>query len=52
MNTGKGSNIVMKKLWAVFAMVMAFCLILTSVSALAEKSLEGDANVDQRNYPL
>ena len=41
----------MKKLRVVLAMVMAFCLVLTFVSASAEKSLEGDANVDQRNYP-
>ena len=41
----------MKKIRSIFAMVMTFCLIFTAVSAFAEKSLEGDANVDQRNYP-
>ncbi len=41
----------MKKIRSILAMVMAFCLVLTAVSAFAEKSLEGDANVDQRNYP-
>lgn len=41
----------MKKIRSILAMVMAFCLIFTAVSAFAEKSLEGDANVDQRNYP-
>ena len=41
----------MRKIRSILAMVMAFCLIFTAVSAFAEKSLEGDANVDQRNYP-
>jgi hypothetical protein len=41
----------MKKIRSILAMVMAFCLIFTAVSAFAEKSLEGYANVDQRNYP-
>ena len=41
----------MKKLLVVLAMVMIFCLALTAFTAFAEKSLEGDANVDQRNYP-
>ncbi len=41
----------MKKIRSILAMVMAFCLVLTAVSAFAEKTLEGDANVDQRNYP-
>ena len=41
----------MKKLRVVLAMVMTFCLALTAFTAFAEKSLEGDANVDQRNYP-
>ena len=31
--------------------VMALCLALTMSAALADQTLEGDANVDQRNYP-
>ena len=33
------------------AAVMALCMMLSAASALADKTLEGDANVDQRNYP-
>lgn len=36
----------MKKTRVVLAVLMAFCLALAAVSALGEKSLEGDANVD------
>ena len=38
----------MKKL---FAVMMALCLALSLSTALADQTLEGDANVDQRNYP-
>ena len=38
----------MKKL---FAVMMALCLALSACAALADQTLEGDANVDQRNYP-
>ena len=38
----------MKKL---LIMVMALCLALSMSAALADQTLEGDANVDQRNYP-
>ena len=38
----------MKKL---FAVMMALCLALSLSAALADQTLEGDANVDQRNYP-
>ena len=38
----------MKKL---LLMVMALCLALSMGAALADQTLEGDANVDQRNYP-
>ena len=38
----------MKKL---FLFVMALCLALSMSVALADQTLEGDANVDQRNYP-
>ena len=31
--------------------VMALCLALSACMALADQTLEGDANVDQRNYP-
>lgn len=30
---------------------MVLCVLLTAVCALADQSLEGDANVDLRNYP-
>ena len=38
----------MKKLLTV---VLALCLALSACAALADQTLEGDANVDQRNYP-
>ncbi|MBQ8072953.1 MAG: hypothetical protein IJ231_04215 [Clostridia bacterium] len=38
----------MKKLLTV---VLALCLALAMSAALADQTLEGDANVDQRNYP-
>ncbi len=41
----------MRKHRSVLAMVMAFCLGLAAVPAFAGETLEGDANVDQRNYP-
>ena len=34
-----------------FAVMMALCLALSLSAALADQTLEGDANVDQRNYP-
>ena len=33
------------------ALLVAGCLTLTTFSALADQTLTGDANVDQRNYP-
>ncbi|MBQ9010348.1 MAG: hypothetical protein IJ088_13625 [Clostridia bacterium] len=33
------------------ALLMASCLTLTAGLALADRTLTGDANVDQRNYP-
>ena len=41
----------MKTFRSVSALVLALCLILTACFALAGQTLEGDANVDQRNYP-
>ncbi|MBP3721472.1 MAG: hypothetical protein J6J41_09080 [Clostridia bacterium] len=38
----------MKKL---LTMMLALCLALSAGAALADQTLEGDANVDQRNYP-
>ncbi len=38
----------MKKL---LSLVLALCLALSACIALADQTLEGDANVDQRNYP-
>ena len=38
----------MKKLLTV---VLALCLALSACVALADQTLDGDANVDQRNYP-
>ena len=40
-----------KNLRSVLALVLALCLTACAGSALAGKTLEGDANVDQRNYP-
>ena len=34
-----------------FLLMMALCLALSVSMALADQTLEGDANVDQRNYP-
>ena len=33
------------------ALMMALCMMLSAASALADRTVEGDANVDQRNYP-
>ena len=41
----------MKKMRSVLVMMMALCLVLTAIGAAADQTLEGDANVDQRNYP-
>ena len=42
----------MKTFRSVLALVLVSCVILAAAgSAVAEKALEGDANVDQRNYP-
>ena len=38
----------MKKLLPV---ALVLCLALCMTAALADQTLEGDANVDQRNYP-
>ena len=38
----------MKKL---LLLVTVLCLALSTGAALADQTLEGDANVDQRNYP-
>ena len=34
-----------------FAALLALCMLLAMGLASADKTLEGDANVDQRNYP-
>ncbi len=36
---------------SVFTVVLGCCMILCAGSAFAGQTLEGDANVDQRNYP-
>ena len=41
----------MKKSRLMTAFVIALCLALSVCCALADQTLEGDANVDQRNYP-
>ena len=41
----------MKRLRSRLAILLALCLMLTAASALADQTLAGDANVDQRNYP-
>ena len=41
----------MKAFRSVLILAMALCMVLTVNCALADKTLEGDANVDQRNYP-
>ena len=41
----------MKKFRLGLSLMMALCLALCACCALADQVLEGDANVDQRNYP-
>ena len=41
----------MKAFRTLLALVMALCLALGVSCALADQTLEGDANVDQRSYP-
>ena len=41
----------MKMTRSMVALMMALCLALAMCCALADQTLEGDANVDQRNYP-
>ena len=41
----------MKAFRSLFALALALCMLLTAACALADQNLEGDANVDQRNYP-
>ena len=41
----------MKTIRTLVALFMALCLALPVGCALADQALEGDANVDQRNYP-
>ena len=41
----------MKKFRFGLSLMMALCLTLCACCALADQVLEGDANVDQRNYP-
>ena len=41
----------MKIIRSMAAALMALCLALTMCCALADQTLTGDANVDQRNYP-
>ena len=41
----------MKKFRSITAFVIALCLALSVCCTLADQTLEGDANVDQRNYP-
>ena len=44
-------RILMKNVRLVMALVMVLCMALTACGAFAAQTLEGDANVDQRNYP-
>ena len=41
----------MKMIRSKIAILLALCLALTVCAALGDQTLEGDANVDQRNYP-
>ncbi len=41
----------MKTFRSMAALLIALCLALCACCALADQALEGDANVDQRNYP-
>ena len=41
----------MKLMRSVFSLLLACCLLLPAAGALAGQTCEGDANVDQRNYP-
>ncbi len=41
----------MKTVRSICAVAAALCLALSVCCALADQTLEGDANVDQRNYP-
>ena len=41
----------MKTFRSMAAFVIVLCLALCACCALADRTLEGDANVDQRNYP-
>ena len=41
----------MKTVRSMVAFAIALCLALSVCCALADQTLEGDANVDQRNYP-
>ena len=41
----------MKAIRSIAALALALCLALTACCALADQTLEGDANVDNRNYP-
>ena len=41
----------MKTVRSMLSLIMALCLALSACCALADQTLEGDANVDQRNYP-
>ena len=41
----------MKTFRSLLALVMALCLALGASCALADQTMEGDANVDQRYYP-
>ena len=41
----------MKTLRSVVTLLIALCILLAASCALADQVLEGDANVDQRNYP-
>ena len=41
----------MKTFRTVLTLALALCMMLCAVSAFAAQTLEGDANVDQRNYP-
>ena len=41
----------MKMLRSGLSVILALCMMLAMTGALADQTLEGDANVDQRNYP-
>ena len=41
----------MKRTRSLLALAVVLCMLFATVSALADRTMEGDANVDQRYYP-